>query len=180
MQISTHASLAGGDMALFDQKNFNGISTHASLAGGDIKRDRRIKSSDYFNPRLPRGRRLILWGIAVLTQRISTHASLAGGDGGCRGHADVILLISTHASLAGGDSISLRYAATDHDFNPRLPRGRRQSVRRRCNCDFGFQPTPPSREATVVTNFDITDDNISTHASLAGGDLCQLPLRAIT
>ena len=80
--ISTHASLAGRDIALRDIVRYNQmISTHASLAGRDG------------SPLLP-----------LILRHSSTHASLAGRD--LIFPADVeIRMISTHASLAGRDPI---------------------------------------------------------------------------
>ena len=57
-------------------------------------------------------------------------------------------LISTHTSLAGGDRCGKA---------PRLAR-------------CGFQPTPPSREATNRITSVSMEYGISTHTSLAGGD----------
>ena len=60
--ISIHASLAGGDGALRPFVHAAVISIHASLAGGDHALIvRRLYSVD-FNPRLPRGRRLVIHG----------------------------------------------------------------------------------------------------------------------
>ena len=100
----------------------------------------------YFNPRLPRGRRLCrrLWSAHQMI--ISTHASLAGGDSSWRiwqsiahyfnprlprGRRPWVFTlsfqtnISTHASLAGGDVYIIEGNPLVYDFNPRLPRGRR-------------------------------------------------------
>ena len=56
--------------------------------------------------------------------------------------------ISTHTSLAGGDVFS-NSGITDA---------------------LVFQPTPPSREATIFLTIILRSASISTHTSLAGGD----------
>ena len=105
--------------------------------------------SMHFNPRLPRGRRLGYDPSKITVACISTHASLAGGDS-IPAVQQVVILISTHASLAGGDpatthvcyagiiSTHASLAGGDAEwaaialwcknFNPRLPRGRRQQL----------------------------------------------------
>ena len=102
MGVSTHASLAGGDMQALLADAADRISTHASLTGGDAKVNRvgamllyfnprlpRGRRQDYqrrfdwyrdFNPRLPRGRRRYPKLLVVCKLRVSTLASLAGGD----------------------------------------------------------------------------------------------------
>ena len=78
---------------------------------------------------------------------ISIHASLAGGD--AKGYTQQqIADISIHASLAGGDIDAIGARRKRKYFNPRLPRGRRLTVRAGNAPDYAFQSTPPSREAT--------------------------------
>ena len=123
-----------------------------------------------FNPRLPRGRRLLLPAVFVLSVPISIHASLAGGDP-FRRIVKLSASISIHASLAGGDGDLLLAAGEvlgfqstppsreatpakfsppfrSCNFNPRLPRGRRPQWRAAMPGVCRFQSTPPSREAT--------------------------------
>ena len=101
------------------------ISIHAPLAGGVLLRGSSAACNDYFNPRLPRGRRrqtMQLYHPAshfnprlprgrrhlrdlreCIARKISIHASLAGGDPPRAGKG-LVVAISIHASLAGGDS----------------------------------------------------------------------------
>ena len=101
------------------------ISIHASLAGGDARSRARARAFPYFNPRLPRGRRLSSPAYLGIDDSISIHASLAGGDR-LAGVERARLVISIHASLAGGD---------DRDLVDLI-------------LTVLFQSTPPSREAT--------------------------------
>ena len=78
------------------------ISTHTSLAGGD---DDHLLLGQY--------------------HIISTHTSLAGGDFPAK-RSPIFSKISTHTSLAGGDDQFGLEASLDTNFNPHLPRGRRQ------------------------------------------------------
>ena len=55
-------------------------------------------------------------------------------------------------------------------FNPRLPRGRRHTRAIRDLAAAQFQSTPPSREATPRGHVGRGKSAISIHASLAGGD----------
>ena len=103
MQISIHASLAGGDGKDGWQYVRHGISIHASLAGGDV-----------------------LEIIDKAPAAISIHASLAGGDDG-HGQVKHLSRISIHASLAGGDPSLHIQIHNMTNFNPRLPRGRRRN-----------------------------------------------------
>ena len=125
---------------------------------------------------------------------ISTHASLAGGDGDAVLNAYTTIndfnprlprgrrlsrsrglpttgRISTHASLAGGDTISVSKCEQIDGFQPTPPsrEATDQTVKDQLT-EWLFQPTPPSREATATDIFDAVDQKISTHASLAGGD----------
>ena len=58
--ISTHASLAGGDLTFPANDQRPIISTHASLAGGDSAEGETCRVDNDFNPRLPRGRRPVM------------------------------------------------------------------------------------------------------------------------
>ena len=168
--ISIHASLAGGDRSIEAPPRQRLISIHASLAGGD------------------RG-----VSMAELNVSISIHASLAGGDFTLLSESICRFMISIHASLAGGNPRRCCAAPGAHNFNPRLPRGRRPHTSTGILRSRTFQSTPPSREATQnamilidLKQFQSTppsreatsavDDEllraiISIHASLAGGDI---------
>ena len=190
--ISTHASLAGGDLQEKSVSAASGISTHASLAGGDAVEFIGYHIPAGFQPTPPSREATQLFVFPRRRLFISTHASLAGGDSTYT-EIGTIPAISTHASLAGGDAFCCAFCcsssifqptppsreATYHDagehgfpidFNPRLPRGRRHSSVFSSSFRQIFQPTPPSREATDIADGERGGSSISTHASLAGGD----------
>ena len=100
--ISIHAPREGGD----EQAGIFGImfdiSIHAPREGGDGLRVIRIKKSQDFNPRPPRGGRLFSAVLSPPTSSISIHAPREGGD---------FTLVLGHATI--------------NNFNPRPPRGGR-------------------------------------------------------
>ena len=77
MQISIHAPHAGRDGQGGEN---NVISIHAPLAGCDAGAMWRRADDGYFNPRTPRGVRLVLLMSDNGTPEISIHALLAGRD----------------------------------------------------------------------------------------------------
>ena len=78
------------------------ISIHASREGSDfITRPSKGCTFD-FNPRFPRGKRLLISPFIPL-----------------------ILIISIHASREGSDEKQISPALDVDDFNPRFPRGKR-------------------------------------------------------
>ncbi len=124
-----------------------------------------------FNPRPPRrGRRgeviIDLDGVFI-----STHAPRAGGDLIPLSNQFHRVEISTHAPRAGGDPPFLFVISTSQNFNPRPPRRGRRAALAWLKLSVSFQPTPPAQGATNSTSgFDLSNQNISTHAPRAGGD----------
>ena len=123
------------------------ISIHASREGSDfITRPSKGCTFD-FNPRFPRGKRLLISPFIPLILIISIHASREGSDHRhrCRSHHG---RISIHASREGSDRLHKRaYSALDY-FNPRFPRGKRPPMEQTRFSDYAFQSTLPAREAT--------------------------------
>ena len=127
------------------------ISTHASLAGRDIAPACIVVFRFHFNPRVPCGTRLYpdlskrhtrsISTHASLAGRdpfahllnincvISTHASLAGRDSHGYGFINAGNIISTHASLAGRDKRRSVASGYRRNFNPRVPCGTRQAAK---------------------------------------------------
>ena len=104
--ISIHASLAGGDLTAYLNFIDTNISIHASLAGGDRRGRGHTRPRPYFNPRLPRGRRLDIYGDEFAGNQFqstppSREATFFSAQVADQTH------ISIHASLAGGD-VALR------------------------------------------------------------------------
>ncbi len=133
-------------------------------------------------PRRPKGR-----------QRISIHASPKGGDAPrltCRPTATSFQSTPPRREATADrqarrkrdifQSTPPRREATDlvdavHVrlvyFNPRLPEGRRPSVRLPLPLMSRFQSTPPRREATSAARSRTRATRISIHASPKGGDV---------
>ena len=91
--------------------------------------------------------------------------------------------ISTLAPLAGSDGLRRRVKSSNSNFNPRSPRGERRCRRRSLRGSFRFQPSLPSRGATLEDAKKARLEAISTLAPLAGSDppLClQYRHRAIS
>ena len=78
--------------------------------------------------------------------------------------------ISTHAPLAGRDFGAEDARHRTSYFNPRAPCGARPTPRPRPRRGSIFQPTRPLRGATAAKQRRDDDDDISTHAPLAGRD----------
>ena len=117
--------------------------------GGErlISPGRRCGTSD-FNPRSPRGERR-LWVLPYqITRPYFNPRSPRGERRGSEFH-----------------KIILSY------FNPRSPRGERRVSRGCCvTVSVEFQPTLPSRGATIIRYIRHSGGSISTHAPLAGSD----------
>ena len=147
IHISIHASLTGGDYCYGGYDHSYHISIHASLTGGDYILRRHMSQINYFNPRLPHGRRRHIVQMQHQAERFqstppsreatSTMTSITStvkfqSTPPSREATYVNLeveevdTISIHASLTGGDIRELRA-----DLIESL-----------------FQSTPPSREAT--------------------------------
>ena len=124
-----------------------------------------------FNPRAPRGARLVPEGIPHGQRRISTHAPREGRDcwtayasrrrayfnprapRGAR-HSQTSpdgrrRSISTHAPREGRDAHSRLSCGHVQNFNPRAPRGARLVKLSHGVGLAGFQPTRPARGATI-------------------------------
>ena len=123
-RVSIHASHAGGDT--LDERKALGlrVSIHASHAGGDMPCSDNSLSALCFNPRLPCGRRPVLYSTRQLNEvfqstppmreatkqarhlclatDVSIHASHAGGDEDMSWES-LVIPVSIHASHAGGD-----------------------------------------------------------------------------
>ena len=126
------------------------ISIHAPLAGSDQVSSRPLTACRDFNPRSPRGERLIrllnpspsLLFQSTLPSRGATYPSP---------RYCLDSNISIHAPLAGSDNPPQRNTRTNTNFNPRSPRGER--------------PKGISRKVTA--------NQISIHAPLAGSDMTE-------
>ena len=105
MNVSIHATLAGGDTLVFaGQTKVQYVSIHATLAGGDNGKNADAAADTEFLSTPPsRVATKLFTGGREPTKEVSIHATLAGGDG------SVKCVTSTQAS-----------------FYPRHPRGWRR------------------------------------------------------
>ena len=152
-RISIHASREGSDPAgpVNQAKNSVFQSTlpaREATSGIGILRSH-VKD---FNPRFPRGKRLLTWSVLNAIISISIHASREGSDmRSSYPSASRNLFQSTlparEATITTPNDIQMIF-----DFNPRFPRGKRQNF---------FEPPPRSR--------------ISIHASREGSDRKKRP-----
>ena len=133
------------------------ISTHAPLAGRDNSIPASIPHTAPFQPTRPlRG--------ATAAARPSTPA---------RTYFNPRAPCGARLRLYGA-------ASRAADFNPRAPCGARLRLSQIKPASSIFQPTRPLRGATVTTSDLLGEQNISTHAPLAGRDeLVQHDLRAL-
>ncbi len=123
----------------------------------------------YFNPRSPRGERQS--GIHDHQSVVSFQPTLPSrGATRLNNGTDPQDVISTHAPLAGSDCGNETLWWGDKDFNPRSPRGERPSNFFSRFVTQEFQPTLPSRGATILRRLKWHAHPISTHAPLAGSD----------
>ena len=123
------------------------ISIHALREEGDGRRPRPCARHRYFNPRPPRGGRLLSKSSPNFCSKISIHALREEGD------ARQCVL-----PPPGGD------------FNPRPPRGGRPSASCSCGVLSVFQSTPSARRATPKSKALAVDQGISIHALREEGD----------
>ena len=80
VNISIHATHAGGDSVFVHENHSFNISIHATHAGGDRHRSAGTLSEKYFNPRHPCGWRQDINLSSIWFLPISIHATHAGGD----------------------------------------------------------------------------------------------------
>ena len=141
--ISTHAPLAGRDVARAVRAVIVDISTHAPLAGRDASFTTCWSVQENFNPRAPCGARHLRHDHDRHGGHISTHAPLAGRDD-ADGDTLTVVEISTHAPLAGRDWGLVMSWTMNIDFNPRAPCGARRSITTDgCGVRIYFNPRAP-------------------------------------
>ena len=191
--VSIHATLMGGDIAVFEPEHEIDVSIHATLMGGDGRQ----RASAVFN-------------------KVSIHATLMGGDRGIFSCTRMRACfyprhphgwrrrpaerrrpphnVSIHATLMGGDLPTMRkycptrrflstppsWVATPHQYQC----GQSESVsihatlmggdayrNRPRDRDREFLSTPPSWVATGGAVCAVQRKRVSIHATLMGGDL---------
>ena len=140
-----------------DDPFFTDISIHAPRGGSDDLDSGFAIKEENFNPRSPRGERLVLCRMADIDTEISIHAPRGGsdfeeGDPTALGH------ISIHAPRGGSDLPLGQTAPVITDFNPRSPRGERPLLSYGYFHPFqDFNPRSPRGERRVTPNNLIAD-----------------------
>ena len=126
----------------------NDISIHAPREGGDLRSLQISNKQLNFNPRPPRGGRLLAVLRIGVVHRISIHAPREGGDLQVVQHGIVRLGISIHAPREGGDGglLATPYTRTISIHAPREGGDRALAAHPRSLSLF--QSTPPARGAT--------------------------------
>ncbi len=130
----------------------------------------------YFNPRLPGGRRPEpLRGSAALREFQSTPP---GWEATYPAFCFIGWFFKFQSTPPGWEATREDHprAGQRHDFNPRLPGGRRRSAWTTGARAGTFQSTPPGWEATGGYGGAAGSGKISIHASRVGGDIPQKPL----
>ena len=143
--ISIHASRGGSDansVGIVSQKTFQstlpaGEATKLQTptikqtefqstlpAGEATNKPKRLRRCHDFNPRFPRGKRLLL-SVLLVAVLIFQSTLPAGEATGSFPNRSRILLISIHASRGGSDAAFFSHSLNNLYFNPRFPRGKR-------------------------------------------------------
>ena len=145
------------------------VSIHAPRAGRDVFDN----SSDWgtvgFNPRAPRGARLICQrGVRLPAPFQSTRPARGATDDQeqPQNHHQV----SIHAPRAGRDASPLARSMVGQGFNPRAPRGARRLIYAVLLGFWAFQSTRPARGATTIALKSANIEEVSIHAPRAGRD----------
>ena len=145
-----------------------------------------------FNPRSPRGERLIhllpscvrilfqstlpargatiCCLVASLSVSISIHAPREGSDLDSIAVNVFSFYISIHAPREGSDSQMIICIPRQSNFNPRSPRGERRLSPHRLFSLPPFQSTLPARGATYIYAGEDLPEGISIHAPREGSD----------
>ena len=130
--------------------------------------DRQNESND-FNPRSPRGERQSLAKVQNSLYQISIHAPHVGSDDMVNGLVH-IRHISIHAPHVGSDQRGNQSRDHNLHFNPRSPRGERQTIAALIPQDVNFNPRSPRGERLRMVNVFGILDFISIHAPHVGSD----------
>ena len=150
----------------------NIVSIHATLAGGDKSTMRSVYTSFWFLSTPPsRVATTLLLTIHQLVM-VSIHATLAGGDIERRNsYSFIFRFLSTPPSRVATSSTAF-LIASGSCFYPRHPRGwRRLADSFTALNNTLFLSTPPSRVATFKMGDPPNHQQVSIHATLAGGDV---------
>ena len=168
--VSIHATLAGGDRWRKRQGHIFCVSIHATLAGGDLKKSLYSPSAMSFLSTPPS--RVATYQKSQdqsMEVFLSTPPSRVATSANSR-TVPVFPLVSIHATLAGGDTFFLQVDNVRTCFYPRHPRGWR-----RCKTHYESPFIKVSIHATLAGGdsycpYTVFQECVSIHATLAGGD----------
>ena len=146
------------------------ISIHAPREGSDPPPQGRGLLRHHFNPRSPRGERLILSASTHARATISIHAPREGSDLG-KHHQLIVGHISIHAPREGSDAREQARKAEPLRFQSTLPaRGATWLRPLLMALLISFQSTLPARGATADYIDRVANTDISIHAPREGSD----------
>ena len=124
--ISIHAPREGSDSAPHDCGGPAGISIHAPREGSDLSCRETLVNMWHFNPRSPRGERLLYEADLTIRWLFQSTLPARGATRPKTGHKPTTT-ISIHAPREGSDLILVLTELKVNNFNPRSPRGERRS-----------------------------------------------------
>ena len=145
------------------------ISIHAPREGSDMSIPSIVTVSRDFNPRSPRGERLLLVFVLLRLRLFQSTLPARGATIGVNQQAQK-LDISIHAPREGSDIIMILFTARPRYFNPRSPRGERHCYDSKRDKESQFQSTLPARGATRTKDRSNSYFCISIHAPREGSD----------
>ena len=148
--ISIHALREEGDVSYGRTNIEDAISIHALREEGDLIRTSRIRRTEYFYPRPPRGGRQEIRPVKQAGRKISIHALREEGDAGHRGGRRRVG-ISIHALREEGDDELAFELQEAENFYPRPPRGGRPRTRSSSWSITNFYPRPPRGGRRIST-----------------------------
>ena len=170
--VSIHATLAGGDgLEVTTNPTAKAVSIHATLAGGDTAIVGMFGENAGFYPRHPRGwrpprrRRCTAFQTCFYPRHPRGWRRCSTTAGQRRS------LVSIHATLAGGDAVAALILANSALFLSTPPS--RVATLRQLHCRgqrMGFYPRHPRGWRLKTTHVAHADGDVSIHATLAGGD----------
>ena len=147
-RISIHALREEGDVRGYEADHHHDISIHALREEGDLSRTSRIRRTEYFYPRPPRGGRPF-FSVALHPAQSDFYPRppRGGRPMGDRAYIKFVIFLSTPSARRATWTGRRRNALCWY-FYPRPPRGGRRRLSRRPTMSDVFLSTPSARRAT--------------------------------
>ena len=146
--ISIHVPREGHDVHRLNLHLIDVISIHVPREGHDCKSKRLIRRHLDFNPRAPRGARLIILNIQPSRVAISIHVPREGHDCILYKNARYLVGFQSTCPARGTTRSAIRLVQNTNNFNPRAPRGARLVALGIMLLCRKFQSTCPARGTT--------------------------------